>query len=288
MLSWRIVTFHLLSSLRDPHPIIVRRGCYAIDDASVSDSVPVVLSDDPSLQEILWNFCRLRDKRERLTLKDNPNFYAQLPTLLEAHEHSIKIDPIVDFRHADEFYVLSDKQEQVHYVHIMICGQILHSFSNLWRFKNGIILKGSGVLQKNSPVSDFLTDICGRLMGESIVEASLRCTHFEFHITWLPVSFGRKFGAPLARASRNHRKLYPIATDSEIKLYRWTGWESLIGCLPPARAAMVDSAVDFSLCVFTKRRKRPGPNSPVRSNVIIYYASTDIDKLVPGPLATNV
>ena len=77
-----------------------------------------------------------------LTLKDNPHFYAELPTLLKAHGDSIKIDPTEDFRHADKFYVLTDKQEVIH-----ISGnKILHSFGNLWRFENTIIFKGSGVL----------------------------------------------------------------------------------------------------------------------------------------------
>ena len=39
---WRLymreVGFHILSSLHDPHPIFVRRGCHAIDFAPVSDS----------------------------------------------------------------------------------------------------------------------------------------------------------------------------------------------------------------------------------------------------------
>ena len=34
----RDIEFYILSSLHDPDPIIVRRGCHAIDFASVSDS----------------------------------------------------------------------------------------------------------------------------------------------------------------------------------------------------------------------------------------------------------
>ena len=37
-LSLREVGFHILSSLHDPHPIFVRRGCRAISFAPVSDS----------------------------------------------------------------------------------------------------------------------------------------------------------------------------------------------------------------------------------------------------------
>ena len=103
---------------------------------------PVVLSDSPSLQEILWNFCRLKDRKERLTLQANPRFYVKLPALLKAHGDSVKIDPTEDFQHADNFYVLTDRRVVVH---IMTDNKILHSFGNLWCSENTIIFKGSGV-----------------------------------------------------------------------------------------------------------------------------------------------
>ena len=34
----RVVEFHLLSSLPDAHPIIVKRGCHSVDVAPVFDS----------------------------------------------------------------------------------------------------------------------------------------------------------------------------------------------------------------------------------------------------------
>ena len=106
--------------------------------------VPVTLSNKPSIQEILRGFRFLRrGENGQLTLKDNPHFYAELPTLLKAHGEGVKIDPTEDFRHGDKFYVLTDKQELVH---IMTGNKILHSFGNLWRFENTIIFKGSGVV----------------------------------------------------------------------------------------------------------------------------------------------
>ena len=36
--GWKVVTFYLLRFLHDPRPIIVTRGCQAIDVAPVSDS----------------------------------------------------------------------------------------------------------------------------------------------------------------------------------------------------------------------------------------------------------
>ena len=104
--------------------------------------VPEFLGDSPSIQEILWNFTRYEDKKECLTLKENPHFYTELPTLLKAHGESVKIDSTEDFRYADIFYVLTDKQEAVH---IMSGNKILHSFGNMWRSKNTIVFKGSGV-----------------------------------------------------------------------------------------------------------------------------------------------
>ena len=100
--------------------------------------VPAYFDDNSSLQEMLWNFHCLKDEKH-LTLKDSPHFYAELPALLKAHGGSLKIDPTEDFRHARNFYVLTDKQQ---IIHIMTGNKILHSFGNLWRYKNTIIFKG--------------------------------------------------------------------------------------------------------------------------------------------------
>jgi hypothetical protein len=100
--------------------------------------VPEVLSDSPSLREILWNFSRFKDEKQRLTLRQNPHFYAELPTSLEAYRDSIKIDPTEDFQHDDEFYVLTDNPEPVY----IMTDQVLRSFGNFWCPKIDIILKG--------------------------------------------------------------------------------------------------------------------------------------------------
>ena len=233
--------------------------------------MPVFLGDNPSLQEILTNFCRFKDKKKRLTLKENLHFYAELPTLLKAHGNSVKIDPTEDFRHANKFYVLTDKQELVH---IVTGNKILHSFGNMWRSQNTIIFKGSsGIFWVFLPVSDVLTDICGRLMGESIVKASLNGTFGEFYAMRLPVSIG---GVPRAFRTRNDRGLNPIDTE----MYPWMGWERFIDSPP------MGSSVDFcSVIIFTRQA---APNSPVRSKIITYSnTSANID-VAPGSLATNI
>ena len=106
-----------------------------------------MLSDSPSLQEILWNFSRFKDKKKRLTLMQNPHFYAELPTSPEAYGDSVEINPTEDFRHADEFYILTDKPNLVY----IMTDQVSRSFGNFWCLKNAIIFKGLGVLSCFSP-----------------------------------------------------------------------------------------------------------------------------------------
>ena len=104
--------------------------------------VPEVLSDSPSLQEILWNFSHSHDEKKRLTLTENPHFYAELPTSPEDYGGGLKIDPTEDFQHAHKFYVLVDNPELVH----IMTEHVLRSFSNFWCPKNAIIFKGFGIL----------------------------------------------------------------------------------------------------------------------------------------------
>jgi hypothetical protein len=192
--------------------------------------VPVLLSNNPSLQEILWNFSRFKDEKHRLTLRNNPHFYAELPTSPEAYGDSVTIDPTEDFRHTDECYVLTDKTE---FVYIMT-DQVLQIFGNFWCLNNAIIFKGLGVLLFfYMPVSDALPDICGRLRGGSIVKASLRGTSCGF-CKQLLVS-------TIPGASTNRRGLQPIITQG----YLWIDWKCFISCLP------MSSSVDFGLCVCT-------------------------------------
>jgi hypothetical protein len=103
--------------------------------------VTVRLNRSPSIQEIIWNFNCLEDEKQRLNLKDNPHFYAELPTSSEAYGDSVQIDPTEDFRHANEFYVLTDKPELVH----IKTGQVSQFFGNFWCPQNAIIFKGLGV-----------------------------------------------------------------------------------------------------------------------------------------------
>jgi hypothetical protein len=110
--------------------------------------VPEVLSDNPSLQEILWYFSRYTDQKPHLTLRENPHFYVELPTSPEEYGDSLRIDPTEDFQHANKFYVLIDKPDLVH----ISTDRISQYFGNFWCPKNAIIFKGSGVLFLYFPV----------------------------------------------------------------------------------------------------------------------------------------
>ena len=99
-----------------------------------------VLSNNPSLQEILWNFSCFNDEKKRLSLREIPHFYAELPTLPETYRDDVKIDPIEDFRHANKFYVLRSKPGFVHIKTDQVSDW--QSFGNFWCPLNAIIFKG--------------------------------------------------------------------------------------------------------------------------------------------------
>ena len=126
----------------------------------------MVLSSSPSLQEILWNFSCLTDKKKRLTLSNNPHFYIELPTSPEAYRNNVKIDPTEDFRHANKFYVLTDKPEYVH----IVTDQEIRVFGNFWRSQNFIIFKGLGDLFLLPPpfLMFFQTSVGGLWGGASL------------------------------------------------------------------------------------------------------------------------
>jgi hypothetical protein len=110
--------------------------------------VTELLSKSPSLQEILWNFSRFKDKKQCLTLRDNPHFYAKLPISLDAYGPSLKIDPTEDFQHGNEFYVLTDRLEPLY----IMTSQVSQSLGNFWHPNNAIIFKGLGILSLFSMV----------------------------------------------------------------------------------------------------------------------------------------
>ena len=164
-----------------------------------------MLSDSPSLQEILWNFSRFKDEKKRLTLRDNPHFYAELPTSPEAYGDGVIINPTKNFRHANKFYVLTDKPEPVY----VMTNRVLRPSGNFWCPNNVIIIKGFGILFFFPPVVNVLLDPCGRLRAQGgIVAASLTCTYCG--------SCRRLLVSTVPGSSKNHRGLWRIITEGLI------------------------------------------------------------------------
>ena len=204
--------------------------------------VLVVLSSSPSLQEILWNFSCLTDKKKRLTLSDNPHFYIELPTSPEAYGDNVEFDPTEDFRHANKFYVLTDKPESVH----IVTDQEIQVFGNFWCSQGLIIFKGLGDLFLLPPFSDTLPDICGRLRGASIVKASLKGAYCWSRKQPPVVSID-------TGSSRSHRQLRPIIT-----LF----YPLMVECLRSCHSLC--NSVGFNFCTCTWQA---APNSAVRYDI---------------------
>jgi hypothetical protein len=99
-----------------------------------------VLSHNPDLKEILWNFSRLRDRKSRLTLKQNPCFYSWLPTSPEAYGGKFCIDPIENFQ-LEKIRVLTDNPGPTGRVYLETA-QNTRAFGNVWVPKTAIIFKG--------------------------------------------------------------------------------------------------------------------------------------------------
>ena len=102
--------------------------------------VPEVLSPNSDLKEILWNFSRYRDDK-RLTLKQNPHFYRDLPTSPEAYGSTFQADPIDDFHNVIKVHVLTDKPGRVY---LQGSTRSARAFGNVWvpNPGHGIIFKG--------------------------------------------------------------------------------------------------------------------------------------------------
>ncbi|KAI0290202.1 hypothetical protein BC826DRAFT_1106558 [Russula brevipes] len=85
-----VVDFIVFKTLPDPKPIIVRQ----------------VLRRGAELDEVLWNFSRFNDNR-RITLQDNPHFYLELPTSVDAYTGEFRTLPLVECFFPSPIWVLS-------------------------------------------------------------------------------------------------------------------------------------------------------------------------------------
>jgi hypothetical protein len=138
-----------------------------------------VLSEKPDLKEILWNFSHFRpnDKR-RLTLRQNPHFYRDLPTSPEAYNSTFQADPIEDFHNVTQVWVLTDKPGRVYLQDDLDTPRSDRVFGNVWVLNPGhtIIFKGLPRLAFLLLCSHAFLDTCGKLEGESHIEAVINDT----------------------------------------------------------------------------------------------------------------
>jgi hypothetical protein len=164
-----------------------------------------VLSKRSNLQEILWNFSRFKDKK-RLTLKQNPHFYKDLPTSPEAYGKRFQTDPIHDFQDVDSVCVLTDKPGRVY----LETSQDIRAFGNTWVPNEAIIFKGLPLAPFCIFVAHDVSDVCGKLEGESIVGKSIEDTFNIWYREELPPSPSSLHGDSPMRVTNPH----PIATAS--------------------------------------------------------------------------
>jgi hypothetical protein len=137
-----VVEFILHRSLLDKDPTIVKRERDFSRPLMVSDPIPEVLSQSSDVNEILWNFSRFKGER-RLTLKDNPHFYENLPTSAEKYDGQFRIDPIETFQVHHKICVLIDDPRRLTGRVFLETAEGNRAFGNVWVPKDAIIFKGS-------------------------------------------------------------------------------------------------------------------------------------------------
>jgi hypothetical protein len=140
------------------------------------------LCEGSDLEEILWNFSCIKDKdkdKMRITLNQNPHFYKELPTSLEAYGSRFQTDPIHDFHWQDvkEVYVLCNKPGHVY----LETPKKKRAFGNTWVPAKAIIFKGFPLVPCPFLIflpltTDVYSDVCGKLEGEDIVGECIEST----------------------------------------------------------------------------------------------------------------
>ena len=194
---------------------------------------PVVLNENPSSAEILWNFSRFKDQR-RLTLKQNPHFYTYLPASPEAYGGEFEIEPTENFRHANKFYVLMDRPGLAY----VKTDQYSRCFGNFWCPNSAVIFKGEHALFSFPllcAVSDDFPDLRGRLQGENIIKASLKTTPWRFCTQPL----GSHYPEP-KRPGKGHRRRPTLALECPCE-----NWKQQIDNL---RSSGYSSYVNLRVC----------------------------------------
>ena len=90
-------------------------------------------------EEVLWNFAHLEDNR-RISLHDNPHFYAYLPTSSDEYTAQFRAQPMEKFRLKPNatIYILVDQPRRT----FLKTRQGTRIFSNVFMLNNVMIFKG--------------------------------------------------------------------------------------------------------------------------------------------------
>ncbi|KAH9021822.1 hypothetical protein EDB85DRAFT_2293351 [Lactarius pseudohatsudake] len=134
--------------------VLLRSPLLAPDDPE-----PVIVSQElsasPSLQEILWNFSRYKD-RARITLEQNPHFYLRFPADESAYTPQFQRHPLQDIsgtlEQNDTIYVLFDRPGRV----FLDTEHERQIFGNVWSLNGSL----------------FFRNRVGALEGEQLVRGS--------------------------------------------------------------------------------------------------------------------
>jgi hypothetical protein len=128
------------------------------------------LSKSSNLEEVIWNFSRLKDKRFRL--KQNPHFY-KYNKHLSSYGSEFRADPIFDFQDVKKVFVLHDKPG---HVYLVTTANKKRAFGNFWRPHDAIIFKGFPLVFCLFFATQNLSDFDGKLEGEGVVGKCIEST----------------------------------------------------------------------------------------------------------------
>ena len=110
--------------------------------------VTEMLGRETKLEEILWNFSRLKGEK-RITLKQNPHFYKGLPRTKREYSGDFENKPIAEnFWDATEIWVLTDDRSPV----FLETENRKRAFGNFWVPAEAIVFKGPPVLLYHFPM----------------------------------------------------------------------------------------------------------------------------------------
>jgi len=139
-LQSKVIRFHIMNDLTDTQPTIVRRERPTDPFCPLRlIRVPEELNNDSKLQEILWNFIRLKPT-ERLTLSQNPHFYNNLPTPPNANWGEFDSKATEEnwhTNHTQPIYVLTNTPCRV----FLELGRNPRAFDNVWNTNQTLIFK---------------------------------------------------------------------------------------------------------------------------------------------------